>query len=286
MNGCEMNFVKMMNSMNSKLILLLIAILAVFVASCEEEQRGTPPSVPRFVPKSADTARAIRGIQPSVIRESPRGGLRLEWFQNPERNLGGYEIWRTEQAIDGVPVNFSLRQKLPLGSQAAQNLPDTIFIDESVRNGTMFYYKVIAYSRLDVASEFSDEFQQYELQVPGAADAPRGDIPMPADSTLSFRWIDNNQSQGFYCVKVYVDNLDFNEENCVAIATGQTFLSSDSVRINFSQVQTTFSGTTGIKVFKPLEKGRRYFWFVMFHPLGFEANVGAPSNRQTFFINP
>ncbi len=276
----------MMKPMNLKISLLLIATAIFFIASCEEEQRGTPPSIPRFVPKSADTARAIRGIQPSVIRESPRGGLRLEWFQNPERNLGGYEVWRTEQAIDGVPVNFSLRQRLPLGSQAAQNLPDTVFIDENVRNGTMYYYKLVAYSRLDAPSDFSEEFQQYELRVPGIADAPRGDIPMPADSTLTFRWLDNNESAGFYCLKVYVDDLDFREENCVAIATGQTFLASDSVQINFSRIQTTFPGTTGIKVFRPLERGRRYFWFVMFHPLGFEANVGAPSNRQTFFINP
>jgi hypothetical protein len=278
--------VKMIKRMNPKIILLLITTIAVLTSSCEEEQQSTPPSVPRLVAKSVDTARAIRGIQPSVIRESPRGGLRLEWFQNPERNLGGYEVWRTEQAIDGVPVNFSLRQKLPLGSQSAQNLPDTVFIDESVRNGTMFYYKLIAYSRLDAASDFSEEFQQYELRVPGIADAPRGDLPMPTDSTLTFRWIDNNQSQGFYCVKVYVEDLDFREENCVAIATGQTFLPNDAVRIDFSRIQTTFPGTTGTKVFRPLERGRRYFWFVMFHPLGFEANVGAPSNRQTFFINP
>jgi hypothetical protein len=265
---------------------LLFASVAVFISSCEEEQQGTPPALPRLVPKSADTARAIRGIQPSVIRESPRGGLRLEWFQNPERNLGGYEVWRTEQAIDDVPVNFSLRQRLPLGSQAAQNLPDTVFIDEGVRNGAMFYYKLIAYSRLDAASDFSEDFQQYELRVPAIADAPRGDIPMPADSTLAFRWIDNNQSQGFYCVKVYVDDLDFREENCVAIATGQTFLPSDSVRINFSRIQTSFPGTTGTKIFRPLERGRRYFWFVTFHPRGFDVGVGGPSNRQTFFINP
>ncbi len=272
--------------MNSKLILILLALIAVFASACKEEPQATPPSVPRFVPKSADTARAIRGIQPSLIRESPRSGLRLEWFQNPERNLGGYEVWRTEQAINGVPVNFSLRQKLPLGSQAAQNLPDTVFIDENVRNGTMFYYKMIAYSRLDAASDFSEAFQQYELRVPGTADAPRGDIQLPSDSVLTFRWLDNNQSQGFYCMKVYVDDLDFREENCVAVATGQTFFASDSVRINFSRIQTTFPGTIGTKVFRPLERGRRYFWFVMFHPLGFEANVGAPSNRQTFFINP
>jgi hypothetical protein len=272
--------------MNSKLILILLAVTAIFASACEEEPQATPPSVPRFVPKSADTARAIRGIQPSAIREFPRGGLRLEWFQNPERNLGGYEVWRTEQAINGVPVNFSLRQKLPLGSQAAQNLPDTVFIDENVRNGTMVYYKLTAYSKLGAASDFTEAFQQYELRVPGTTDAPRGDISMPTDSTLSFHWIDNNQSQGFYCLKVYVGDLDFREENCVAIASGQTFLPSDSVRINFSRIQTTFLGTTGTKVFRLLERGRRYFWFVTFHPLGFDANVGAPSNRQTFFINP
>lgn len=278
---------KIIKLMNSKTVLFLIAAtIATCISSCKEEQQGTPPSVPRFVPKSADTARAIRGIQPSVIRESPRGGLRLEWFQNPERNLGGYEVWRTEQAIDGVPVNFSLRQKLPLGSQSAQNLPDTIFIDENVRDGVMFYYKLVAYSKLDVASDFSEEFQQYQLEPSGTADAPRGDIPMPTDSTLTFRWIDNNQSQGFYCVKVYVEDLDFREDNCVAVATGQTFFSSDSIRINFSRVQTTFPGTTGTKVFRPLERGRRYFWFVMFHPRGFDVGVGGSSNRQTFFINP
>ncbi len=271
--------------MNSKLTLLLILTVATIIASCKEETQGTPPSTPRFVPKSVDTARAIRGIQPSVIRES-RGGLRLEWFQNPERNLGGYEVWRTEQAINGVPVNFALRQKLPIGSQAAQNLPDTVFIDENVRTSTMYYYKLVAYSKLDVASNFSEEFQQYELRVPGTADGPRGDILLPNDSVLTFRWLDNNQSQGFYCLKVYEGDLDFREENCVAVATGQTFLASDSVRINFSRVQTNFSGTTGVKVFKPLRRGQRYFWFVMFHPLGFEVNVGAPSNRQTFYINP
>ncbi len=281
MNGCKTNV-----DMKTSIQLFGLILLLILCAACQEEQQGTPPSAPRFVPKSADTARAIRGIQPSVIRESPRRGLRLEWFQNPERNLGGYEVWRTEQAIDGVPVNFSLRQKLPLGSQAAQNLPDTVFVDENVRNGVMYYYKLVSYSRVDVASNFSEEFQQYELRVPGTADAPRGDIQMPADSTLTFRWLDNNESAGFYCLKVYVDDLDFKEENCVAIATGQTFFASDSIRINFNRVQTTFPGTVGTKVFRPLERGRRYFWFVMFHPLGFETNVGAPSNRQAFFINP
>jgi len=272
--------------MTPKLASILIVSAVLLLCACQEEQTGEPPSVPRLVPKSSDTARAIRGIQPSVIRESPRGGLRLEWFQNPERNLGGYEVWRTEQAINGVPVNFSLRQKLPLGSQAAQNLPDTVFIDENARNGVMYYYKLIAYSRLGAGSDFSEDFQQYELRTSATADAPSSNLSMPTDSTLTFRWSDNNQSQGFYCVKVYVGDLDFREENCVAIATGQTFLANDSVRINFSRVQTTFPGTTGTKVFRPLERGRRYFWFVMFHPLGFEANVGAPSNRQTFFINP
>jgi len=272
--------------MNSKITFLLIVSAVLFVCACQEEQTGTPPRAPQFVPKSSDTARAIRGIQPSVIREAPRGGLRLEWFQNPERNLGGYEVWRTEQTFEGRPVNFSLRQKLPLGSQATQNLPDTVFIDERVRNGVMYYYKMIAYSKLGAASDFSETFQQYQLGVSATADAPSANISMPSDSTLTFKWVDNLQSQGFYCLKVYVDDLDFREENCVAIATGQTFLESDSVRINFSRTRTTFPGTTGTKVFKRLEKGKRYFWFVNFHPRGFDANVGAPSNRQTFFINP
>ncbi len=278
--------IKHFRYMNRKLILIFVMSTAALIYACQEEQKGEPPRAPVFVPKSSDTARAIRGIQPSLIRESPRRGLRLEWFQNPERNLGGYEVWRTEQTVDGRPVNFSLRQKLPLGSQATQNLPDTVFIDESVRDGVMYYYKLVAYSKLGAASDFSAEFQQYELRSAAIAEAPSGNISMPADSTLTFRWGDNLRSQGFYCLKVYVDDLNFEEDNCVAIATGQTFLANDSVRINFSRTQVTFPGTTGIKVFKRLENGKRYFWFVVFHPNGFEANVGGPSNRQTFFINP
>lgn len=272
--------------MKKLLVNLFFAGALLALNACRDDAESPPPRPPVFVPKSSDTARAIRGIQPSAIREAPRGGLRLEWFQNRERNLGGYEVWRTEQTRDGAPVNFSLRQRLPLGSQAAQNLPDTVFIDEAVQSGVMYYYRLIAYSRLDVASEFSADFQQYELRRTFIADSPRGDITMPSDSTLVFRWLDNNESQGPCCLKIYVDDLDFREENCVAIATKQSFFANDSIRIDFRRIQTNFPGTIGTKVFKKLERGKRYFWFVMAHPSSFDAFVGAPSTRQTFFIAP
>ncbi|MCS7032323.1 MAG: hypothetical protein NZL92_12465, partial [Gloeomargarita sp. SKYG116] len=177
---------------------------------------------------------------------------------------------------DGVPVNFSLRQKLPIGSQAAQNLPDTVFIDENVRNGAMYYYRLVAYSKLGAASDFSADVQQYELRREFIADSPRGNIQMPSDSALTFRWTGNTEMQGACCLKVYVDDLNFREENCVAIATKQSFSADDSIRINFSSIRTTFPGTTGTKVFKKLERGKRYFWFVTAHP-AFDSFIGAPS---------
>lgn len=275
---------------------ITLLVLTNLAFSCDDDNSDPNRILPRselappvFVEKSSDTARATSGIQPARLRFESESGILLEWFSNKERLLEGYEVWRTTVTSEGRPVNFQQIARFELGSQAFQipSLPDTNFLDKTPQRGVTYYYRLRGYSRFGGVSEFSDSTQQYELGTPAATISPQDSIPLQPDSLVVFRW-DLSAPQdngGFCCLKVY-ERVDLNlrPENCIAVATKQSFLQQDSLRIDFKKPMSSFAGEIGVRTFKPLERGKEYVWFVTFHPRGLDRFLGSPSDARVFRI--
>jgi hypothetical protein len=275
----------------------LTALWFGFVSlSCKEEESDPNRILPRselappvFVEKSSDTARATNGIQPARLRFEGERGILLQWFSGEERILEGYEVWRTTVTSNGTPVNFQRIARFELGSQAFQipSLPDTVYLDKTAERGVRYYYRLRGYSRFGGVSEYSDSTQQYQLGTPASTVSPRDATPLRSDSVMAFNW-DLSAPQdngGFCCVKVYERiDLDLRAENCVAVATKQSFIQQDSLVVDFKRISSNFAGAIGVRTFKRLERGKEYVWFVTFHPQGLDRFVGAPSDARVFRI--
>jgi len=110
--------------------LFLITSL-IWVFGCDSDDSFEPDIDPPAIPRGVIS---ITGDEQVVI----------EWFPNGERDLAGYQIWRSED-----DDNFDL---------LAEVSEDTSrYVDRDVRNGVTFFYAVSAFDLDDNESDLSPE---------------------------------------------------------------------------------------------------------------------------------
>jgi hypothetical protein len=266
-----------------------VMMLSAGLLSCVPDPELPQPRRPQFVPKSSDTARVERGI-----RAVPgQNAIRLEWFRNPERDLAGYRIFRTnEVATDtALPINFRLLREIPLGSQEAVGLPDTVFIDANVVPDVQYFYQVEAYTRRGARSERSLP-ETFRLATRVNPRTPIGQLVFSRqDTTIRFEWGKPPFVSGFYVLKLYeFRGFDtFLEDDCVAMVyDGSSFRDTDTVRINFGQVFQAQSPVrrlpNGLRVFRRLENGVQYRWQVQAFPEDIDRRYGVASEFLEFRV--
>lgn len=105
-------------------------VVAVGVAGCTVNDRtdDEPPAAPR-----------------GVFSMSGDGEVTIRWYPNGERDLAGYEVWRSNTARD----NYRKIAVLPPHV--------TEYVDKDVRNGITYFYAVLAFDEDGNQSDFSPE---------------------------------------------------------------------------------------------------------------------------------
>ena len=133
--------------MKMKLLVLLLAMTALFVVGCEGEDKIIEVPIDE-IPQPPLGVYSISGDQSVVVG----------WLVSYEADLAAFEVWRSTD-----DVNYTL-----VGSVAA-NLSafSQEFVDNTVQNGVTYYYAV---SAIDDAGQESN----FDYSVEGrAADTPR-----------------------------------------------------------------------------------------------------------------
>jgi hypothetical protein len=271
--------------------IFLLVIAASFTSSCEDETPIPAPARPIFVNKSSDSSRVLLGIRralPGDQNVSNPDGIFIQWRRNSERDLGGYEIYRSSESSNGRPVNF---QKIGIVAAGGRN--DTSYVDGPNLSPTITYaYRLKAYSRSNSLSAFSDSIVSWKPLLNPTIIAPTGSINMPSDSTLSFQWDPPDPRGGDYSLRLYEINLDdsrLTEENCVATAYGKVlsatpFGGNATVVISFKRLNTGSWRLPTQSVFRFLRRGGLYRW-VITQVTGLEIPEGS-GNLSNFSINP
>ncbi|PIO47745.1 MAG: hypothetical protein CMR00_08615 [[Chlorobium] sp. 445] len=264
--------------------------MSLLLLGCPPDPEPPAPRRPQFVPKSSDTAKVERGIRPVPGQNA----IRLEWFRNTERDLAGYRVFRTSEVAQDttLPINFRLLREIPLGSQEAIGLPDTVFIDAAAVPDVQYYYQIEAYTRRGARSERSVP-ESFRLATRVEPRTPIGQLVFSrSDTTIYFEWGKPSFASGFYVLKLYeFRGFDtFFEEDCVAILyDGSSFRDRDTVSINFGQVFQAPSPVrripNGLRVFKRLESGVQYRWQVQAFPEDIDRRYGTASELLGFRVS-
>jgi hypothetical protein len=263
-----------------------------FFAACTDDEILSIPESPVFVPKSSDTAFYDTGIRPTTNSE----GIYLEWFNNTESDLEGYNLFRTTETFtqgDGqkVPVNFTLLRKIPLGSEDDVSvLSDTSYQDFTIESNQRYYYRLTAYSRSGGESTPSIESPNYEIKSYPIIEVPTGEFAIPSDRKLTFKWSNDPSAAGTYIVKIYTEDPFFGTNTIVgrAIIENTGFAGADSVTFDFSTLKDTVIANRTISTYKFLEGdsfGVPYKWYLYFSESAIDQLKGSISESAFSLTN-
>ncbi len=263
-----------------------------FFAACTDDEILSIPETPVFVPKSSDTAFFDTGIRPTTNSE----GIYLEWFNNTESDLEGYNLYRTTTTTnlgtgEVVPVNFTLLRKIPLGSEDGVSvLSDTSYQDFSIELYQRYYYRLTAYSRSGGESTPSLESPNYEIKSYPNIESPTGEFQIPSDRKLTFKWTNIEDAAGTYIVKIYTED-PFSGVNTIvgrAIINQAGFPGEESVTFDFSMLKDTVIANKTISTYKFLEGdsfGVVYNWYVYFSESAIDQLKGSISESAFSLTN-
>jgi len=110
-------------------VVMAIGVLAS--AGCfasSDSQDDEPPAAPR-----------------GVVSISGDGEVILRWYPNGERDLAGYEVWRSDNPHDNYEKIATVSQNV------------TEYRDRDVRNGKTYYYAVLAFDEGGNKSDFNPD---------------------------------------------------------------------------------------------------------------------------------
>ncbi len=107
------------------------------------------------------------------------GSVSLDWADNAESDLAGYQVFRSQTSGSGYTL---------LGSTTASN-----YNDSAATNGTTYYYVVAAYDSYGFVSSNSNQAsaQPHDLSAPAA---PTGLTAAAGDSSISLDWAENQEA--------------------------------------------------------------------------------------------
>ncbi len=266
---------------------LLVCALIFITTGCSDDEVLSIPEAPQFVPKSSDTAKYSQGIRPI----SNSKGIYLEWYQNNENDLAGYNLYKTTQFTiagsgDTIPVNFNLLKKIPLGSEES----DTSYQDLDVDQFNRCFYRLTAYSKSGGESTPSTKSPNYLVKSYPILEEPTGQFQIPANKKLTFKWSNDPSAAGTYTVKIYTQDDDSGNFDIVAraIIDNTGFAGADSVTFDFNSLNASIDGNRNITVYKLLEAdsfGVIYNWYVFYSESTIDLLTGSISESAFSLIN-
>jgi hypothetical protein len=106
----------------------------------------------------------------------------LDWDDNPESNLGWYNVYRTQTSGTGYEL-------------IASGLTNSAYVDATpIPNDSTYHYAVSAYNLAAVESEISDETSAFFAFALGCGDFEQPEGSGPFDATG--HWVQNGNNQG------------------------------------------------------------------------------------------
>jgi fibronectin type 3 domain-containing protein len=145
------------------------------------------PSVPLTLPASSITTvalKALSGVPTGPLNLTATAGdsvVWLNWDNNTESDLAGYNVYRSTTSGSGYSkLNTSL-------------LSDSNYIDNSVTNGTPYYYVVTAVDTNNNESRYSMEAKATPSNT-RPPEAPTGLSATAGDNIVWLDWNDNNEA--------------------------------------------------------------------------------------------
>ena len=168
--------------------ILTILILGGLLVSCSDSTKpqNQKPAKVRLVPKAADDAVVESGIDAEAIPGEPnRNAIFLQWYRNAEDDISSYEIYRryAENLADSTGTFVKI---------ASVGRADTVFLDNTVGNDSLFYYYVVAVDEEGAKSDPSAK-EHYRLYEPPNLSAPVGQ-----SFGGRFEWVFSYIPQTFY----------------------------------------------------------------------------------------
>ena len=266
--------------------------LAAINIGCSDDEVLSIPEAPQFVPKSSDTAKYNQGIRPTYNSK----GIYLEWYQNNENDLAGYNLYKTIDfdiagSGDTIPVNFNLLRKIPLGSEDGLTiLSDTSYQDFDVDQFNKCFYRLTAYSKSGGESTPSTKSPNYLVKSYPILEAPTGQFQIPVNKKLTFKWSNDPSAAGTYTVKVYTEDPKTGQVEIVArgIIVDTGYNGGDSITFDFSSINSSVDGSRNIEVYKLLEAdsfGVVYEWYLYFSLSTIDLLSGSISESAFSLIN-
>ncbi len=246
-------------------------IVALLGMSCGTPTTSPPPfeQIPRWVPRSSDTAAIETGIRPwPEAAANGIGGIRLEWYALNPLEVGGYRIYRTDSTdSSGTPIGFRELATIEYGTTGE----DTALVDRAVTHWRTYYYRLHALDRSPQRREGPpSEIVHFALEPPPVPVAPIGAVS--ADSVV-FRWHSN---VGYVVIRV------FEVDSTAPDVPGRPVWVFSGTPLDYSNPRIPYN-VDGRAA--PLQPGKLYRWRISRITPG-RPNRGATSVWQTFWLRP
>jgi len=199
---------------------------------------NTCPITPKWIEKSLPIDSIESGIRPY----NDGNGIKIEWHQNTEEDIFGYNLFRSSENIEN---EFELIFNINTFGISDVN---TFFVDDSVRFNIDYFYYLKAYDLAGNNSEPSDTIQ-YRL-------IKKAELIEPMGTTINhptfFEWYDYNESVFEYVIRIEM----FSQES-------ELIWISQISRSNFSDFfQNVPYNNDGHAAIDSLEIGKTYRWCI------------------------
>lgn len=135
----------------------------------------------------ADNPAGAPGVPSGLAATVDNNVVNLSWTANAEADLYAYRIYRSETS-------------LVYGAPLATVTGTASFVDDTVVNGTTYFYVVTAVDYLDLESAFSSQFSA--VPADAAPNAPTGLSALAGEARVTLDWNDNSELD-FVSYRVY-----------------------------------------------------------------------------------
>ncbi|MFQ6030232.1 MAG: LamG-like jellyroll fold domain-containing protein, partial [Dehalococcoidia bacterium] len=153
------------------------------------------------------------GAPTGLVASAGDNQVSLDWVDNTESDLAGYNVYRSETA--GGPYQ-QLNASGPVGSSS--------FLDDSATNGSQYFYVVTAEDSAGQESGFSNEDSALLADEPPAA--PTGLTATAGDGQVSLDWADNTESDlaGYNVYRSETPSGPYQKLNTTGLVTVSNYL--------------------------------------------------------------
>lgn len=146
------------------------------------DNAGNESAQTAFVSATRTSDATPPGAPSGLVATGATNGVSLDWANNPEGDVAGYNIYRSSSAAGPFTTKLNVN---PVGMSA--------YVDTTAPVGVVSYYKVTAVdsSNNESAGAFANATRPGNDTTKPAA--PSGVVPTPSPSGISIDWADNSE---------------------------------------------------------------------------------------------